>query len=69
MKCEVLKDCVIQVKKGSIIEVSERQFELARRVLKPVEIKTTKAVPVEEVEKEEAPKRRKKKAEEVTAEE
>lgn len=68
MKCEVLKDTVIQVKKGSVVEVSERQFELARRVLKPVEIKAIKTSVAEEI-KEEAPKRRKKKAEEETAEE
>lgn len=36
MKVEVLKDCFIQVKKGSVIEVDERQFELARKVLKPI---------------------------------
>lgn len=38
MKVEVLQDCVLRIKKGTIIEVDERQFEIARRVLKPVEV-------------------------------
>lgn len=46
MKVEVLQDCVLRIKKGTIIEVDERQFEIARRVLKPVE----------KVAQEEAPK-------------
>lgn len=37
MKVEVLKDVFIKVKKGSIVEVDERQFELARAFLKPYE--------------------------------
>jgi len=37
IKCEVLSDTVLAVKKGSIILVDPKQFELARRVLKPVE--------------------------------
>lgn len=36
IKCEVLKDCVIAIRKGSIVYVSERQFELARKNLKPI---------------------------------
>lgn len=36
-KCEVLNDCTLVVSKGSIVEVSDQQFELARRFLKPVE--------------------------------
>lgn len=67
MKCEVLKDSVLHIQKGSIVEVSERQFELARRVLKPIEVKAIKTSVEEEI-KAEAPKRKKKKAEE-TAEE
>lgn len=35
-KCEVLADTCISVKKGSIVYVDDRQFELAKRVLKPV---------------------------------
>ena len=48
MKCEVLNDTVIAIQKGSIVFVTDRQFELARKVLKPiVEDKpiTTKAEP------------------------
>lgn len=36
-KCEVLNDTVIAIKKGSIVIVDDRQFELARKNLKPVE--------------------------------
>ncbi len=36
MKVEVLKDCVLLVKQGTILEVDERQFEVARAILKPV---------------------------------
>lgn len=36
IKCEVLQEAVIAVGKGSIVNVSERQFELARKILKPV---------------------------------
>jgi hypothetical protein len=35
-KCEVLNDTVIAIKKGSIVLVDDKQFELARKVLKPV---------------------------------
>ena len=35
-KCEVLNDTVIAVKKGSIVIVEDRQFELARKHLKPI---------------------------------
>lgn len=38
-KCEVLVDTVIRVSKGSIVMVSDKQFELAKSKLKPVEIK------------------------------
>lgn len=36
MKVEVLKDCVLLVKQGTILEVDDRQYEVARAVLKPV---------------------------------
>ena len=36
-KCEVLKDTTLSIKAGSIVLVEDRQYELARRVLKPVE--------------------------------
>ena len=51
VKCEVLADrCSIVVGKGSIVLVDERQFELARMILKPIEEKA-----------EEKPKRKSKK--------
>lgn len=37
MRCEVLEKAVLTCERGSIVEVSERQFELARRVLKPLD--------------------------------
>lgn len=52
MKCEVLKDTVLNVQKGSVVEVSERQYELARRVLKPVKVKEIKTSVAEEVKHE-----------------
>ena len=47
IKCEVLADkvCLI-VEKGSIVYVDERQFELARQFIRPVE--KAKAEGVEE---------------------
>lgn len=36
VRCEVLQDTVLAIKKGSVVLVDERQFELARRILKPV---------------------------------
>lgn len=42
VKCEVLDNCVIAVGKGSIVNVSERQFELARKKLKPVTLEKEK---------------------------
>lgn len=39
IKCEVLIDTALAIKKGSIVLVDERQYELARRVLKPCEEK------------------------------
>lgn len=63
MKCEVLKDSVLHIQKGSIVLVSERQYELARRVLKP--INEAKAEAEAEVKaEEEEPKKAKKKAKE-----
>ena len=43
VKCEVLEDTVISVGKGSIVYVSERQFQLARNKLKPVLLPEEKA--------------------------
>lgn len=41
MKCEVLERISITVEKGSIVEVDPRQFEVAKRYLKPVELKSS----------------------------
>lgn len=42
MKCEVLNTCNVVVGKGSIVEVSEKQYELARKYLKPLVLKEKK---------------------------
>lgn len=55
MKCEVLEKTGLVVEKGSIVEVTEKQFELARRVLKPI-VEDKK----ESKESEEKPKKSKK---------
>lgn len=50
-KYEVLVDTVINVKKGSIVIVSDKQFELKRNKLKPLDDKKeVKEVKVEEIE-------------------
>lgn len=49
MKCEVLDNCVLAVGKGSIVEVSQRQYELARKILRPIEAKKEVKTVVEEV--------------------
>lgn len=61
MKCEVLDTCNIVVGKGSIVEVSPRQYELARKFLKPIDDKKkeVKEVEVKEVETTELPKAKK----------
>lgn len=38
-KCEVLEDCLISIGKGSIVNVSDRQYELARKKLKLIDVK------------------------------
>lgn len=67
-KCEVLNDCVIAIQKGSIVYVNDKQFELARKNLKPISEEKAKATPKVEMETAEMPKKetRKKK---VTSEE
>ena len=37
IKCEVLSKTSLVVDKGSVVYVDERQFELARGILKPIE--------------------------------
>lgn len=60
-KCEILADRVsLVVGKGSVVFVDEKQFELARNFLKPVDMDMPKAE-VKEIETaEEKPKRKKK---------
>lgn len=53
-RCEVLADTVIACQKGSIVFVTDRQFELARKILKPVEAK--QKIEAVEIETAEAPK-------------
>lgn len=63
MKCEVLQKCVIVAEKGSVIEVSEKQYEKLRNKLKPIALKEKKEekVEVKEVETATLPKVKKSK--------
>ena len=66
MKCEVLQNCVILAEKGSIVEVTEKQYERLRKKLKPVALKEkmeAKDVEVKEVETATLPKAKKTKKE------
>ena len=49
-KCEVLNNCNLSILKGSIVFVDDRQFEVAKKLLKP--IKENKEAKVEKVEDE-----------------
>lgn len=66
MKYEVLERATLTVEKGSIVEVSERQYEVARRFLKPIKKEKPKEEspaedsPAEDVPKKEKPKKSKK---------
>lgn len=44
-KCEVLKDCALAIGKGSIVFVSDVQYNIASELLKPI----TEEEPIEEV--------------------
>lgn len=44
-KCEVLKDCALAVGKGSIVFVSDVQYNIASELLKPI----TEEEPIEVV--------------------
>ena len=57
-KCEVLTDTALAVLKGSIVLVNDKQYELARRVLKPVEEKVVKEEKVQELPKKETRKKK-----------
>ena len=39
MKCQVLQDVTLTVKKGSVVEIDPLQFEVAKKYLKPIEKK------------------------------
>ena len=52
IKCEVLQNCVLPVAKGTIVYVTERQFELSRKKLKPIVENKKSEVKVEEEVKE-----------------
>lgn len=47
-KCEVLKDCAIAVGKGSIVFVSDVQYNIASELLKPITEEVNEQ-PIEEV--------------------
>lgn len=47
-KCEVLKDCALAVGKGSIVFVSDVQYNIASELLKPITEKVNEE-PIEEV--------------------
>ena len=46
VKCEVLKDTVLAIKKGSVVLVDESQYNLAKKVLNPL-TEPKKAVEIE----------------------
>lgn len=46
VKCEVTQDCVIAIKKGSVVLVDEKQYKLANKVLKALS-EPEKAVRIE----------------------
>ena len=60
LKCEVLNDTVIAIKKGSIVIVDEKQFELAKKHLKPLNEKKVEVQTIETAELPKAKKTRKK---------
>lgn len=47
-KCEVLKDCALAVGKGSIVLVSDVQYNIASELLKPITEEVNEE-PIEEV--------------------
>lgn len=49
-KCEVLKDCALAVGKGSIVFVSDVQYNIASELLKPITEEVNEG-PIEEVNK------------------
>ena len=60
LKCEVLDNTVLSIGKGSIVYVSEKQYNLARKVLKPIhEEEKVEATVSVEVPKKETRKKKK----------
>ena len=60
VKCEVLDNTVLSIGKGSIVYVSEKQYNLARKVLKPIsEEKKVEATVSVDVPKKETRKKKK----------
>lgn len=49
-KCEVLKDCALAIGKGSIVFVSDVQYNIASELLKPITEEVNEE-PIEEVNK------------------
>lgn len=47
-KCEVLKDCALAVGKGSVVFVSDVQYNIASELLKPITEEVNEE-PIEEV--------------------
>lgn len=47
-KCEVLKDCALAIGKGSIVFVSDVQYNIASELLKPITEEVNEQ-PIEEV--------------------
>lgn len=47
-KCEVLKDCALAIGKGSIVFVSDVQYNIASELLKPITEEVNEE-PIEEV--------------------
>ena len=47
-KCEVLKDCALAIGKGSIVFVSDVQYNIASKLLKPITEEVNEE-PIEEV--------------------
>jgi hypothetical protein len=60
IKCEVLVDRVaLVVGKGSIVNVDEKQFELARQFIKPIKEAKAEVKAEEDVVEEKKPKKKK----------
>lgn len=65
IKCEVIETCTIVCGKGSIVEISDTQYQIAKKFLKPLntkeEVKGTNESEIETSKVEEKGKKTKKK--------